>query len=421
MKNKKSTKKPAIEANSILEKIKLGEDTSLELKEVVFRGDKIEGPRRDELADEIAAIANTTNATVVLGVNDKTRAITGIEKQNLDTVEQYVRDICNDSIKPPVYIRMYKERLAGSNGTNKIILRIEIPKSLYVHKSPGGYFYRQGSSRRELVPDLLARLFQQRSQVRLMRFEEQAVPGTSYSSFDKELAGRFSSPEQDDIIVTLQKRNLLAQENGNKEYAASVAGVLMCTRNPDRYLPNAYIECVRYKGMEQDSNYQIDAIQAKGPLDRQIEEAMVFFRRNNQTRAVKNPDRKEFPQFSERAVFEAVVNAVVHRDYSVYGSKIRFFIFNDRLEIYSPGALPNTLTIDSLALRQATRNELISGLLAFCPMNDTTINNVRRKHYLEKRGDGIPIIMKESKDVSGKKPQYRLIDNAELMLTIYGA
>ena len=118
--------------------------------------------------------------------------------------------------------------------------------------------------------------------------------------------------------------------------------------------------------------------------------------------------------------FEALVNAVAHRDYSISGSKIRLFMFDDRLEIYSPGALPNTVTIDSMHLRQATRNELITSLLAETPVA-TAIGDVGRGFYMEKRGDGVPIILDESEKLSGEKPVYRLIDDSELLLTIYSA
>ena len=95
-------------------------------------------------------------------------------------------------------------------------------------------------------------------------------------------------------------------------------------------------------------------------------------------------------------------------------------MFDDRLEIYSPGALPNTVTIDSIALRQATRNELITSLLSETPVAET-VGNVGRGFYMEKRGDGVPIILNESEKLAGKKPIYRLIDNSELLLTIYSA
>ena len=185
-------------------------------------------------------------------------------------------------------------------------------------------------------------------------------------------------------------------------------------------MPNAFIEAVRYRGKKQDSNYQMDAQKICGPLDRQINQTMALLKRNQMVMAVKKPHRIEKPQFSERAVFEAVVNAVAHRDYSIFGSKIRFFMFDDRLEIYSPGPLPNTVTIESIALRQATRNELITSLLAETPIAET-VGDVGRGFYMEKRGDGVPIILNESEKLSGKKPVFRLIDDAELLLTIFSS
>ena len=126
-------------------------------------------------------------------------------------------------------------------------------------------------------------------------------------------------------------------------------------------------------------------------------------------------------KFTEaKAVFEAVVNAVVHRDYSVYGSRIRLHLFTDRLELFSPGTIPNTMTIDSLSERQSTRNELLSSLLARCPMNVNAIGS-QRSYIMDKRGEGVPIIITESEKLSGRKPEYQLIDDAELKLTIFAA
>lgn len=149
-------------------------------------------------------------------------------------------------------------------------------------------------------------------------------------------------------------------------------------------------------------------------------QAMVFVRRNQKVSAIKAPARVETPQFSERAVFEAVVNAVAHRDYSIHAPEIRLFIFDDRFELYSPGAPPNTVTVENMPLRQATRNELVTRLLSECPVADSAGND-HRAYFMEKRGEGVPIILDESEKLSGKKPIYRLIDDTELLLTIFAA
>ena len=403
----------------LLRKIRLGEDSLLELKSVRFRGRKIEGPSRDELADELAAIANAGEGVCVLGVDDKTRAIEGIPLEHLDTVEQLVRQICNDSVVPPLTVKIVRMELPDASGELRPILKIEIPQSLFVHKSPGGYFRRQGSSKRELTPDLLARLFQQRSQARIIRFEEQPVPQTSPRDLKADLYRRFLPREVKKPRSLLQKIKLLTRDDLGEE-RASVAGVLLCSPKPETWLPNAYIEAVRYRGVQRDSHHQVDAARITGPLDEQIRQAVSFVLRNMTVAAVKRPAREEFPQFSERAVFEAVVNAVAHRDYSIYGSKIRLFQFADRLEIYSPGALPNSLTVDSLPLRQATRNELITFLLSRTPVRGVP-GTGRHQYFMERRGEGVPIILEESRKISGRDPEYRLLDDAELLLTIWSA
>jgi ATP-dependent DNA helicase RecG len=403
----------------LLQRIRLGEDTSLELKTVRFRGRKIDGPSRDDLSDEIAAIANTFDGVLLLGVDDKTKEIVGIPIDQLDVVERFVFEICEQSIKPPIVFRTFRIELPDNTGTLQPILKVEIPRSLFVHESVGGYFHRQGSSKRKMPPDYLARLFQQRSQARLIRFEEQPVPQSSMSDISDKLMLKYTTRSDEPSEIILLKRNLLVKEESG-DVRASVAGLLLCCEQPEHFLPNAFIEAVRYRGIRQDSNYQIDAQRIRGSLDQQINQGMAFLKRNQTIMATKEPHRAEKPQFSERAVFEALVNAAAHRDYSIFGSKIRFFMFDDRLEIYSPGALPNTVTIDSIALRQATRNELITSLLSETPVAET-VGNVGRGFYMEKRGDGVPIILNESENLAGKKPIYRLIDNSELLLTIYSA
>lgn len=403
----------------LLDKIHLGEDSVLELKSLRFRGSKIVGPTRENLADELAAFGNTNDGILLLGVDDKTREIKGIPIDKLDAAENYVREICNDSVNPPLSIKIVRLMLPDKSGKEKPILKIDVPRSLFVHKSSGGYFQRQGSSKRELTPDLLARLFQQRSQARIIRFDEQPVPNASLEDLDEPLWSRFTRSKLDDPLTVLGKLRLVAPDSDGKE-KATVGGVLMCSRNPHQWLPGAFIEAVHYRGTKRDANYQIDARKITGPLDQQIMGAVFFVKRNMRIGAIKRPGRIDIPQFSLRAVFEAAVNAAAHRDYSIYGSKIRLFMFEDRLELYSPGTLPNTLTVESLPLRQATRNELVTSLLAKCPVEDEDME-FGRQFLMDKRGEGVPIILDESEKLSGKAPVYQLIDDTELMLTIFSA
>ena len=404
----------------LLRKIRLGEDTALELKAVQFRGERVSAPRRDHLADEIAAMSNTADGVIVLGVDDRTRDIVGIPSDRLDDVERYVYEVCNQSIQPPVLFRSYRVELPDETGELRPLLKIDVPRSLFVHKSPGGYFHRQGSSKREMSPEVLARLFQQRSQARLIRFDEQAVPEVDVSALDEPLWRRFLGRHGgDDTETSLRKMKILTGDDSGA-VRATVAGVLTCSTTPEKWLPGAFIQAVRYRGTRQDSNYQLDAHDFTGPADEQVHAALGFVRRNMAIHAQKTPGRIETPQFSTRAVFEAIVNAVAHRDYSIPGSKIRLFLFDDRLELYSPGPLPNTVTVDSIAMRQSTRNELLTSLLAKCPVDEPS-GALERRFLMEKRGEGVPIILEESRRLSGREPEYRLIDDAELLLKIWSA
>ncbi len=194
----------------------------------------------------------------------------------------------------------------------------------------------------------------------------------------------------------------------------------MCHENPDDYLYNSFIQAVVYRGKKKDANHQIDAQDFTGPLDQQIIQTMRFAKRYNAVAARKDIGRVDLPQYSMRAIFEAIVNAVVHRDYSKTSSKIRLFMFDDRIELYSPGALANTVTVDNLRYSQATRNELLARLLSEITLDDDMSRQVVRRHFLERRGEGVGIILNESEELSGKTPIYEVFDE-ELRLTIFAS
>ena len=406
--------------DALLRQIRLGEDSALELKTVTFNNGGVSGPHADAMADELAAMANTANGVFVLGVDDKTKAVVGIAEDKLDVVETWLRDLCNDKIKPPLAYTMRKIALTIADGGQRAVIKIDVPRSLFVHESPHGYFHRAGSSKRKLGPEALARLFQQRSQTRLIRFDEQPVAGADKSCLAKALWEKFKTPRSSDSDEGfLLKLKLLGRDQDGAT-RPTVSGILMACEQPRRFLPNAYIQAVAYRRSERNAAHQYDVQDIAGPLDAQVYNACRFVEKNMNVYAVKQPARRDIPQYAMQAVFEAIVNAVAHRDYSIYGAKIRLFMFPDRLELRSPGGLPNTMTIQSLAELQSSRNELLASLLAKCPMPHADIPS-ERVFLMDKRGEGVPIIYAESERLCGRRPFYRLIDNAELLLTIFAA
>ena len=414
--------------DQLLEKIRLGEDSFLECKEVVFAGGRIKAPGRDDLADELTAFANARGGVLVLGVNDKTREVVGIPADRLDAVEQYASEIVRDSVKPPLYPVIERLALPGVGGRALPVLRIELRRSLFVHQSPGGYLHRVGSSKRRMEPEYLARLFQQRSQVRLIRFDEQVVADASIGDLEPALVDRFRTSLSRDDRETLLRKLGMAREDDAGELRPSVAGVLLAAPHPERWLPHAFVQAVAYRGesiagaVDDLRGYQLDAKDITGSLDAQITEACRFVLRNQKVGASKAVGRRDLPQYDVTAVFEAVVNAVAHRDYSMYGAKIRLRLFANRLELYSPGALSNTMTVDTLAYRQASRNETITSLLAKCPV-PAEIGGLetQRSTLMDRRGEGVAIILERSERLAGRRPVYELVDESELRLTLFAA
>ena len=402
-------------SNEIQQRLRLGEDSAWEFKQIVFRGDRPVAPRRDDLADEIGAFANSGGGVLLCGVTDA-GAVQGImSRAQLDNLERLLVEIGQDSVKPGVNIGVF--RVAMPDGSP--VLLAEIPQGYAAHASPGGVFQRVGSSKRPLIGDEHLRLAQKRGQARFVWYDEQPAPHTGLGSLDESLwRPLLSVASAADPEVALMRMGLLALDEHNVT-RATVSGLLICSRNPEQWLRNAYITAARYRGDDRASG-QTDAQDICGPVQEQIRQALAFARRNMQVAAVKSPARRDLPQYSEAALFEAIVNAVVHRDYSVHSGHIRIAMFSNRIEINSPGGLPNNLTVDSLGERQATRNETLTSILRRIPAAGIG-GSGDREYLMERRGDGITIIRRDTQALCGRLPQFELIDDAELRVTIPAA
>ena len=398
----------------ILRRLRLGEDSAWEFKQLEFNGDRPTNPRRDDWANEIAAFANGNGGRLLCGVSDAGE-VQGMSRQQITNLDALLVETCTDTIKPPVRISTHHIEFEGG----RLALLAEVPPGDSVHEAPGGSYIRVGASKRRMTSDEPQRLAQRRGQARFRWFDEQPAQGTGFRTLEEDLWKPLLSAEgAADPESALTKLGLLAPDDAGVT-RATVAGVLFCTRNPEQWLPSASISATRYRGRDRASG-QIDAQEISGPLNRQIAEAVAFAVRNMQVAARKVPARVEMPQYSDRALFEAVVNAVAHRDYSIRGSRIRLSMFEDRVEIQSPGSLPNNLTVESMATRQATRNGTLTSVLGRMPVGGVR-GSEERLYFMERRGDGVPIIQRETRELCGQPAAYRLIDGSELCLIIPAA
>ena len=394
--------------------LRLGEDSHWEFKRIEFSGVRPQSPSRDDLADEIAAFANANGGVLLCSVTDAGE-VRDMSREQIVALDSLLVEASSDSIKPAVRIRTRHRQLADG----KKLLLVDIPEGDAQHDSPGGSYIRVGGSKRKMTSDERLRLAQRRGQGRSRSFDQRTVPNTGFKTLDDALWKPLLSAEgAAEPESALGKLGLLAPDEAGVA-RATVAGVLLCTREPERRLPNACIMATRYRGTDRASG-QLDAQVIAGPLNRQIADAAAFAARNMRMAARKDPARVDLPQYSDKALFEALVNAVVHRDYSMSGSRIRLSMFEDRLEIQSPGSLPNNLTLESMGTRQATRNEALTSVLGRMPVGGV-LGSRDRRYFMERRGDGVPIIRRETRELCGREPDYRLIDDSEVHLTIPAA
>ena len=415
-------------SRELLEKIQLREDTYLEVKEVRFAGPRVSAPRRDSIADTITAFANTRGGVLVLGVDDKTYGIIGIPLERIEKVTDFVREVCIDKIEPPLESFFVEHLLMPSDaGEQCAVVKVDVPRSLFIHRSPGGYMYRVGNGNRVMSSDYLARMFQQRSQSRLIRFDEMPVRTALLSELDPSRIEQFRVEGSYDNLETMAGKLGMAVKQEDERFCPTVTGILLGAEQPTQWIPHAYIQAVAYRGSSVPESldsewYQLDARDITGSLDCQVADACLFVTRNQKVRAKKVTGRMDQPQYDVTSVFEAIVNAVAHRDYSMYGSRIRLHMFSDRIELYSPGALANSMTVDDLAYRQASRNETLTSLITRCPL-PTGIPSLDtpRTSLMDRRGNGVPIILARSERLSGRRPVYEMLGDAELRLTIYAA
>ncbi len=411
--------------SELLNEIAAGEDAYLELKEVKFKGNTPRFGREEKTATEaiaqvFCAFANAEGGVVVFGVDDKRKEITGVPAEKIAALEQWVVNVAQHNCEPPVYITPDRKLWSALTGEERLFLKVDIPKSLYVHRTSGGHWMtRIGSHRADLRPEQLARLLERR---RLGEpFEERPVPNAALHDlelalFEDYCRRRFGSEEEEEkpeVETRLINLKLAARLESGK-VAPTVVGLLMFGKSPiTSKLPGAYIDCVCYRGEIADANEQIDAKIYEGPLPEQILYAVRFAERWTPVAAEKNHEgRKDLPAFSLRAVHEAIVNTAAHRDYQTPGSNVRVFIFSDRMEISNPGGLHNSLRPENLFAGSPPyrRNQSLSGFLR------DHHSPITGRALMETRGEGFLMMVRETRRIGGEIELRTLPDAVTVVL-----
>lgn len=393
----------------LLELIKNGENSGVE-----FKRDTIDNRA---LAKELVAFANLRGGRVVLGVDDD-GSIVGLTREGL---EGWVMNTCRDKVRPELipYFEIIRDVTPG-----KDVAIIQVERGWTVHhvwhNNHRTYYIRVGTQSREAGAEELERLFQQRGAFRL---ELRGVSGSSATDFDyrrlKDYFKRIRSQETPDTDdkegwqdLLLNTEFLVEEEDRT---LATVAGLLLFSINPNRFLPQAGIDAVAYP--DREKNYAARERSAiRGPMtalwgaeglveNGLVEQAVEFSRRNTTVSAVlaDGARREQKWSYPEEAVREAIVNALVHRDYLLSGTTVELSIYEDRLEVISPGRLPNGITPQRMITGcRSARNQLLKDVM-------------RDYGYLEHMGMGVPRkIVRTMQKHNGTLPD--LIEDEELFM-----
>lgn len=397
--------------DDIRKQLEAGEDARAEFKEVVLRDRAVRSPNTEEMAGEMVAFANADGGVIFLGIDD-TGVVRGLPQDRVADVETWAINLATNNCDPPIRPILRRERLPGPGGSDALVMLVEIRRGLYVHRTGGGrYYVRVGSTKRDLAAAELARLFPQGG--RAFVFDEQPVPTATAEDLDREsLEGYLANGPSAIAWPDLLRNTRVLATGEDAVERPTVAGLLAFGKAPRLHLPSAYIEAGVYRGSKLTSDELVHAATIEGRVPEQIDDATALVDRFMLRPARKRAGREDHPQYDIGAVHEAIVNAVAHRDYSIAGSKIRLFLFADRLEIYSPGALPSTLTIETMPFRVFTRNQLLVSFLSRVKSRRTG------RAFLESRGEGVRRILEASEAHAGRRPVYELFGE-ELRLAIW--
>ena len=414
-------------AAGLMAAIRAGEDTELELKEVVFRGGRAafpgeRGRAASRLAEVFVSMANTAGGTVVIGVRDRDRAVTGIDESHRGPLEQFIVNVATEGCRPMIVPALDWDYLPAPDGAPRLCLAVAIPAARFDvhHTSDGRYLQRIGSHRRLIPPERLARMLSAR---RLAApFEERAMVGARLEDLDeKRLAAYFRArfpawSPPDEWAPTLEAHKLAAAADSGT--VPTCLGLLLFADAPERFVGGAFVDMASYKHGAPDGE-AADSARIAGPLPEQIARALAYLRVSPLNPTASRKDgwgRRDYPSYADRALQEAVVNAVVHRDYEAAGSQVIVRLFPDRIEFRNPGALYNTLTVENLyaGCQPIRRNQLLAGFLRDYK------SEVTGGSYMEARGEGFLNLVRESEKLSGRRPELEQIGDST-RLTVWAA
>jgi len=327
-----------MEALEIIDRISNGEDSFTQFKREITDPNK--------LAEELVAFSNAEGGVILVGVDDGGN-IVGVSPDSIGKLNLLISNVSTENVRPPIYPLT---EIVGIADKKIVVINVRKGESKPYQTNKGLYLTKSGSDKRKMSQEELRRLF---AESRRLFADEEVLAESTIGDLNIELF--YSFLEKDDPIVLeelkeekLDLKKVLENRAIFKNGSLTLAGNLFFGKTPQRFSPSFYVDCVYFDGNDVTVSSFVSKAIVKGTLEQMYKESLAFLRSNlRRIQVEKDFNTPGELEIDERVLIELIVNALVHRDYYIQSS-IKIFMFYDRVEIISPGKLPNSLTVDKI-------------------------------------------------------------------------
>lgn len=339
-----------MEALDVLHLIAGGETSHVQFKLNVTNATSI--------AQEMVAFANTKGGLIIIGINDKTGAVEGLSFQDIQRISNLLVTAASEHIKSPINIET--ETIEVEQGKRVILARIPEGLNKPYKDKDGLIFVKNGADKRKVTSnEELIRMLQTSGS---LYAEEQVLPHCSYTDIDWDKFEQFYENTYNEALEPERERKFENLRLG-QEGKPNLAGALLFTNNPQKTITGFFITAIWFWGNDLEADSYRASEYLKGTLPEQFRQAKDFVMRA--LHKIQSGDTFNSPgvlEIPEIVIVELLTNALIHRDYFIKDT-IKLFIFDDRIEIISPGKLPNHLTLEQMkkGIRKK-RNDILDSL-----------------------------------------------------------
>lgn len=337
-------------APEIVELIGNGETTKVQFKSDVNNAISI--------SQEMVAFSNTQGGLILIGVDDKTGKVLGLSFQDIQRINNLLSTAAQDHVKSPILITTETVNVAG----NRVVVAYVPEGTDKPHTDKDGVVWvKNGSDKRKVTSkEELSRLLQSSGN---LYAEEMLLQHSSIDDFNWDKFQLFYEEKYKvlcDKEEALKYLENLRLSSGSK---LNVAGALLFGKNLQKLTPSFFITAIWFKGNDITGTAYRSSENIIGTLDQQFKRGYDFLlAKLDKVQAGQSFNSLGKSEIPEIVITELLVNALIHRDYFIHDS-IKLFVFDDRIEIISPGKLPNSLTAEQIKRGvRRSRNNIIASL-----------------------------------------------------------